>query len=77
VKLYVTTTSKLVVAIERHSKWQGQTSRFNASVHDDFEDVVKHLTQDNDGRLGPASKAMIEDACQNLPSLSGADVERV
>ena len=77
VNLYLTTSGKFVVAVQRHSKWEGQGSRYAASVHEDFDGVVKHLTDDNDGRLGPASKAMIEDAVSNIPSLAGADVERV
>lgn len=77
VNLYLTTSGKFVVAVQRHSKWEGQGSRYAASVHEDFDGVVKHLTSDNEGKLGPASKAMIEDAVSNIPSLAGADVERV
>jgi len=77
VTLYVTTSGRFVAAIERHSKWEGQNSRYAATVHDTFDEVVDHLTGDNDGKLGPASKAMIEDAVSNIPSLAGADVERV
>jgi len=77
VTLYVTESGKFIVAIERHSKWEGQGSRYAATVHDTFDEVVDHLTSDNDGRLGPASKTMIEDAVSTLPSLAGADVERV
>ena len=77
VTLYVTTSGRFVVAIERHSKWEGQGSRYAATVHDTFDEVVEHLTSDNEGRLGPASKAMIEDAVSNIPALAGADVERV
>lgn len=77
VHLYVTISGKFVTSIERHSRWQGQVSRYGATVHDSFTEAVAHLREDNDGRLGPASKAMVEDAVSNIPSLAGADVERV
>lgn len=77
VRLYVTVKGNLVVSIERHSKWEGQGSRYTASVHEDFPSMLEHLTNDNEGKLGPASKAMIENAVSNIPSLAGADVERV
>lgn len=77
VALYVTTSGKFVTSIERHSRWQGQNSRYDATVHDSFAEAVEHLREENDGRLGPASKAMVENAVSNIPSLAGADVERV
>jgi hypothetical protein len=77
VALYVTTSGKFVTSIERHSRWQGQGSRYDASVHDSFAEAVAYVREENDGRLGPASKKMVEDAVSNIPSLAGADVERV
>ncbi len=77
ITLYVTAGGRFIVGIERHSKWQGATSRYDATVHETFDDVLNHLKGDNDGRVGTASKAMIENAVASLDCLGRADVERV
>jgi len=77
VRLYVTTGGRFVVGIERHSRWQGSTSRYDAVAHETFDDVLLYLKDDNDGRVGTASKAMVEDAVANLDCLGRADVEQI
>lgn len=77
VAVYLSEKGRYVAAIERHSKWQGQGSKYDAVVADSFASLVDALAADNEGRLGQASKAAIEDAVAGYPELSGADVESV
>ena len=75
VTLYVSDTGRLVCSVQRHSKWQGQGSRYEASSHTSFAEVIREL-RDGEGRLGPASKLMVEEAA-NFESLADEDVERL
>ena len=43
VHLYVTVSGKFVTSIERHSRWQGQNSRYDATVHDSFAEARDEL----------------------------------
>lgn len=77
VTLYVTEKGKFVVTTSKHSRWQGDRDMYDASLHDSFGRMVTALIEENGHRLGPASKAMIEEAVSRLPALEGADVVHV
>jgi hypothetical protein len=60
VDLWVTVTRKYIVQIRRTD--EGTDVRlYNAHAADTFDEIVRWLMDDNHGRLGPASKAMVED----------------
>lgn len=76
VRIYLTTGGRLVTAVHRWSRWQGEPERHAAAAHDDAPAVLAWLVEDA-GRLGAASKAAWEEACATWPPLDGLDVEEV
>jgi hypothetical protein len=76
VDLWVTETRKYIVQIRRGD--EGTNARmFNAHAAETFEDIVEWLMADNHGRLGPASKGMIEDVTGECEWLAGRETIRV
>lgn len=72
VDLWVTVTRRYIVQIRRAD--EGTNARmFNAHAAETFDEIVEWLMADNHGRLGPASKAMVEDVTRECEWLTGRD----
>ncbi|MBU2572326.1 MAG: hypothetical protein KJ725_20295, partial [Gammaproteobacteria bacterium] len=76
VRIYLTTGGRLVLAVHRWTRWQGEPDRYTATARDTPDTAIDWLVEDA-GRLGAASKAAWEDACTTWPPLAGEDVEDV
>ena len=76
VTLYVTITGRFVASVERYSKHPGQHSRHAAKVCAAFDEAVDYL-RGEEGRLGPASKEMLDEAGRYLPCVREASIRRV
>jgi len=48
-----------------------------SGIHNTLEGALNWLTEDGDGRLGPASKEAWTNACQMLPGMQGLQLEVV
>lgn len=76
VDLWVTATRKYIVQIRRTD--EGTNARlFNAYAAETFEEIVEWLMADNHGRLGPASKAMVEDVTRECEWLAGRETVKI
>ena len=76
VSLFVTITGRFVTSVDRYSKHLGQGDRHAARVDDTFEGVIAYLRGEG-GRLGPASKEMLDEVYGCLPCLREGTVRRV
>lgn len=76
VSLFVTDTGKYVVAVDRYSKHPGQGERHQGFASADFGAVLAYLRDEN-GRLGPASKEMLDEVYDAVPCMRGLAVRQV
>jgi hypothetical protein len=76
VSLFITDTGKYVVSVSRHSTHPGQGDRYHAFASSDFGAILTYL-RDGNGRIGPASKEMLDEVYDALPCMREAAVRRI
>ena len=76
VDLWITESRKYIVQIRRGDD-ATNARMFNAHAAETFDEIVEWLMADNHGRLGPASKEMVEDATRECEWLAGRETVKV